>query len=89
MLPGEPGHEGVGIIIEKGTDVKEFNEGDIVGIKYFGIYGIVIEKTLCSDGIKYTVRWRNNERDLPKDSFYQWELYRPDLNSLPSVILKY
>jgi alcohol dehydrogenase, propanol-preferring len=30
MLPGEPGHEGVGIIIEKGTNIREFNEGDIV-----------------------------------------------------------
>jgi threonine dehydrogenase-like Zn-dependent dehydrogenase len=30
MLPGEPGHEGVGVIVEKGSGVTEFNVGDVV-----------------------------------------------------------
>jgi threonine dehydrogenase-like Zn-dependent dehydrogenase len=30
MLIGEPGHEGVGIIVKKGENVNEFEEGDIV-----------------------------------------------------------
>jgi len=61
----------------------EFFIGEIVEIKDFGILGVVIQKTLYVDGYMYDVRWKNIERDLPKDSFYSWELRRPEKYYVP------
>jgi hypothetical protein len=61
----------------------EFFIGEIVGIKYFGIYGLVINKTTDLNGYKYTVQWENQERDLPTDDFYNWQLFRPKDGTVP------
>lgn len=66
---------------------NEFYVGEIVGVKYFGIYGIVREKILGTGGYTYEVRWRDTGHGLPKDIFYSWELYRPDRGSVPTSVL--
>ena len=66
---------------------NEFYVGEIVGVRYFGIYGIVREKILGTGGYTYEVRWRDSGHGLPKDIFYSWELYRPDRGSIPTSIL--
>lgn len=72
------------IVAQQGKDLPadEFYVGEVVGIKYFGIYGLVEEKTLGVNGYIYDVRWKNAERDLPKDTFYGWELFRPPPQSV-------
>jgi len=67
---------------------EEFFVGEVVGIKYFGIYGIVEDKIISFDGYNYEIRWRNNNHELPKDVFHGWELFRPTPNSIPSSILQ-
>lgn len=66
---------------------NEFYVGEIVGVKYFGIYGIVREKILGIGGYTYEVRWRDSGHGLPKDIFHSWELYRPERGSVPTSIL--
>lgn len=57
----------------------EFYIGEIVTIKDFGVYGKVVQKILGTTGYTYKVRWKNNERDLPSDVFYPWELEKTEL----------
>jgi len=66
---------------------NEFYTGEIVGVKYFGIFGIVTEKILGTGGYTYEVRWRDTSHGLPKDIFHSWELYRPDRGSVPTSVL--
>lgn len=66
----------------------EFFVGEVVGIKYFGIYGIVEEKIVGVSGYTYQVRWRDSSRELPKDIFHNWELFRPSPNSIPLSALQ-
>lgn len=66
---------------------NEFYIGEIVGVKYFGIFGIVTEKILGTGGYSYEVRWRDTSHGLPKDIFHPWELYRPDRGSVPTSVL--
>lgn len=56
---------------------QEFFQGEIVGIKYFGLYGVVVKRTLGLNGYVYTIRWENSERDLDEQDFFSWELFRP------------
>ncbi len=66
----------------------EFLIGELVGIKYWGIYGIVEDKILGVEGYKYEVRWKDNNKQLPKDEFYSWELFRPLNNTIPTSVLQ-
>ena len=68
---------------------NEFFVGEIVGVKYFGVFGLVREKVLGSRGYTYIVRIENNEHDLPTEEFYNWELYRPSPNSIPISVLRH
>lgn len=67
---------------------KEFYIGEIVGVKYFGIFGLVREKTLGTAGYTYSVRYENIERDLMDNNFHYWELYRPLPGSVPISVLR-
>ena len=57
----------------------EFYIGETVCIKDFGVYGKVVQKILGTTGYTYEVRWKNYTRDLPKDTFYPWELEKSNL----------
>ncbi len=77
------------IIFTNGVpSLDEFFVGEVVGVKYFGIYGIVTEKIISVNGYKYEVRWRDASRGLPKDTFYEWELFRPSPNSIPTTVFQ-
>jgi hypothetical protein len=67
---------------------QEFYVGEVVGIKYFGMYGIVRRKIWEIGGYMYEVRWKNEEHDLPTDQFYAWELYRPQPGTVPLSALQ-
>ncbi len=67
---------------------KEYFIGEIVGIKYFGVFGLVTEKTLGARGYAYTVRWETSDHSLPTDNFFAWELYRPLPGSVPVSVLR-
>ena len=67
---------------------KEFYVGEIVGVKYFGIFGLVREKTLGTHGYTYTIRYENTEHDLMNEECFAWELYRPAPNSVPISALR-
>lgn len=66
---------------------NQFYVGEVVGIRYFGIFGIVREKILGTGGYKYQVRWRDTSHGLPTDEFFSWELYRPERGSVPASVL--
>ena len=66
----------------------EFYIGEVVGVKYFGIFGVVVEKIISPTGYAYEVRWKDNSHDLPKDTFYSWELYRPENGTVPISALQ-
>jgi len=67
---------------------KEYYIGEIVGVRYFGIFGLVRQKTLGTHGYTYTVRYENTEHDLMNDEFEAWELYRPQAGSVPISVLR-
>ncbi len=67
---------------------KEFYVGEIVGVKYFGIFGLVREKTLGTRGYVYTIRYENIEHDLMLEECYAWELYRPAPGTIPISVLR-
>lgn len=67
---------------------KEFYVGEIVGVKYFGVFGLVREKTLGTRGYTYTIRYENMEHDLMSEDCYAWELYRPAPNTVPISVLR-
>jgi len=67
---------------------NEFYVGELVGIKYFGVFGLIVEKTIGVEGYKYTVRWRTTTRDLPTSDFYAYDLYRPAPHSIPISVLQ-
>jgi hypothetical protein len=66
----------------------EFYVGEIIGVKYFGIFGVVVEKIISPTGYTYEVRWKDNSHDLPKEIFYPWELYRPEAGTVPISALQ-
>jgi len=67
---------------------KEFYVGEIVGVKYFGVFGLIREKTLGTRGFTYTIRYENMEHDLMSEDCYAWELYRPNPGSVPISVLR-
>ena len=67
---------------------KEFYVGEIVGIKYFGIFGLVREKTLGTKGYTYTIRYEDSGHDLMTEDCYAWELYRPAPGTVPISVLR-
>ena len=67
---------------------KEFYVGEIVGVKYFGVFGLIREKTLGTRGYTYTIRYENMEHDLMSEDCYAWELYRPSPGSVPISVLR-
>lgn len=67
---------------------KEFYVGEIVGIKYFGIFGLVREKTISTRGYTYTIRYEDMSHDLMNEECYAWELYRPAPGTVPISVLR-
>jgi hypothetical protein len=67
---------------------KEFYVGEIVGVKYFSVFGLVIEKTLGTWGFTYTIRYENTEHDLMNEDCYSWELYRPPPGTVSISVLR-
>jgi hypothetical protein len=66
----------------------EFYVGEIVGVKYFGVFGLVREKVLGTRGYSYVIRYENTEHDLMNESCFAWELYRPPAGSVPLTVLR-
>jgi len=67
---------------------KEFYVGEIVGVKYFGVFGMVREKTLGTSGYVYSIRYEDASHDLMREDCSAWELYRPAPGSIPISILR-
>jgi hypothetical protein len=65
--------------------LDEFYIGEIVNVRDFGVYGKVIQKIFGTTGYTYEVRWKDNERGLPKDVFYPWELEK---STVPISVLQ-
>lgn len=84
VIPGPSNHS----VYKKELPKDEYFVGEIVGIKYFNIYGVIIEKTLGTEGYKYTVRWKNTEKDLPTGEFHRWEIYRVQADTIPISALQ-
>ncbi len=67
---------------------NEFYIGEIVGIKYFGLFGLVREKIIGTSGYTYEVEWKDNSHGLPRQVFQPWELYRPERGTVPISALQ-
>jgi hypothetical protein len=68
--------------------VEEFQIGDVVGIRYFNIYGLVTERTRGIGKISYEVLYKDGNRDLQKINVEGWLLYHPPKESLSPLILQ-
>ena len=75
-------------VVPTNTSHIEFVEGEIVGIKYFGIFGLVTSKIFGTDGYRYNVMWKDNNHGLCEHEFYTWQLYRPEDNTVPLSALQ-
>lgn len=65
----------------------EFFIGEVVGIRYFGLYGIVQEKILGTSGYTYEVMWKNGN-SLSTHVFSPWMLFRPEAKTVPPAVLQ-
>jgi hypothetical protein len=69
-------------------NLKDFVEGEFVGVRYFGVYGVVLGKKFQIGGAVYEIIYKDNDGVLQKIDVEKWLLFIPDKNELIADTLR-